>query len=190
MPRIFVTRALPEPAMKLLFDAYGRESVEISPHDRVITREELLEGVRGIDALLPILTERIDAEVLDAVGPQLQIIANYAVGYNNIDVAEATKRGIAVSNTPGVLTETTADLAWALILGATRRIGEGERYLRAGKWQSWAPQLLLAHEVHGRTLGIFGLGGSAKPSPAGQADLTCASSTTALRGKTSRWNTN
>ena len=158
MPKIFVTRALPHSAIQMLIDAFGEESVSVFSEDRVIHRDELLEGLKGVDALLPILTETIDAEVMDAAGPQLKIIANYAVGYNNIEVAAATERGIPVTNTPGVLTETTADLAWALILGAARRIGEGERYLRAGKWESWAPLLLLGDDIHGKTLGIFGLG--------------------------------
>ena len=158
MPKIFVTRELPHSAIQMLVDAFGEESVSVFSEDRVIHRDELLEGLKGVDALLPILTETIDAEVMDAAGPQLKIIANYAVGYNNIEVAAATERGIPVTNTPGVLTETTADLAWALILGAARRIGEGERYLRAGKWESWAPLLLLGDDVHGKTLGIFGLG--------------------------------
>ncbi len=142
----------------MLVDAFGEEAVSVFSEDRVIHRDELLEGVKGVDALLPILTETVDAEVMEAAGPQLKIIANYAVGYNNIEVAAATERGIPVTNTPGVLTETTADLTWALILGAARRISEGERYLRAGKWKSWAPQLLLGDDVHGKTLGIFGLG--------------------------------
>ena len=158
MPKIFVTRAVPHSAIQMLVDAFGEESVSVFSEDRVIHRDELLEGLKGVDALLPILTETIDAEVMDAAGPQLKIIANYAVGYNNIEVAAATERGIPVTNTPGVLTETTADLAWALILGAARRIGEGERYLRAGKWENWAPLLLLGDDVHGKTLGIFGLG--------------------------------
>lgn len=158
MPKIFVTRALAQSAIQMLYDAFGEEAVSVFPEDRVIHRDELLAGVEGIDALLPILTETIDAEVMDAAGPQLQVIANYAVGYNNIDIDAATRRKIPVTNTPGVLTETTADLAWALILGASRRLGEGERYLREGKWESWAPQLLLGDDVHGKTLGIFGLG--------------------------------
>lgn len=158
MPKIFVTRGLPESAIQMLIDEFGQESVSVFPEDRVIHRDELLKGVPGIDALLPILTETIDEELLEAAGPQLKIVANYAVGYNNIDVDAATARKIPVTNTPGVLTETTADLAWALILATARRLGEGERYLRAGKWESWAPQLLLGDDIHGKTLGIFGLG--------------------------------
>jgi len=158
MPKIFVTRIIPARGLELLVDAFGPESVSVSPHDRVITREELLEGVRGVDALLPILTDPIDAEVMDAAGPQLRIVANYAVGYNNIDVAAATARRIPVSNTPGVLTETTADLAWSLLMAAARRLGEGERLLRASEWAGWSPTLLLGVDVHGKTLGIFGMG--------------------------------
>lgn len=158
MPRIFVTRALPGNAIQNLIDAFGPDAVSVFPEDRVIRRDELLEGVRGADAILSILTETIDAEVMDCAGPQLKIVANYAVGYDNVDVDAATARKIVVTNTPGVLTETTADLAWALILGAARRIGEGERFLRTGRWTEWSPQLLLGHDVHGKTLGIFGLG--------------------------------
>ncbi len=158
MPRIFVTRRIPERGLNLLYDAFGEEYVYVAPQDDAIARDALLQGVRGADALLPILTERIDAEVLDAAGPQLKIVANLAVGYNNIDVAAATERGIPVTNTPGVLTETTADLAWALLMAAARRVGEGERYLRAGKWTSWGPTLMMGVDVHGATLGIFGMG--------------------------------
>ena len=153
-----MTRALPGNAIRMLADAFGAEAVSVFPEDRVIRRDELLEGVKGIDALLPILTETVDSPIMDEAGEGLKIIANYAVGYNNIDVEAATARKICVTNTPGVLTETTADLAWALILGTARRTSEGERYLRAGKWKSWAPQLLLGPDVHGKTLGIFGLG--------------------------------
>lgn len=158
MPKIFVTRRIPERGLDLLRNAFGAEAVTVAPQDAAITREALLQGVRGVDALLCILTERIDAELLDAAGPQLQIVANYAVGYNNIDVAAATARRIPVSNTPGVLTETTADLAWTLLVSAARRVSEGERYLRAGRWESWGPTLLLGQDIHGATLGIFGMG--------------------------------
>ncbi|MFP4500085.1 MAG: 2-hydroxyacid dehydrogenase [Candidatus Hydrogenedentota bacterium] len=158
MPAIYVCRALPASAIQMLRDAFGEPAVEVFPEDRPMQRSELLAAVSGRDALLPILTERVDAEVMDAAGPQLQIIANYAVGHDNIDVAAATERGIAVTNTPGVLTETTADLAWLLLMAAARRAGEGERYLRAGRWESWGPMLLLGLDIHGTTLGIFGMG--------------------------------
>jgi glyoxylate reductase len=158
MPRIFVTRQIPDEGLHLLYGAFGRESVVVAPQDGVISREDLLEGVRGADALLPILTETVDAEVMDAAGPQLRIIANYAVGYNNVDVAAATARRIPVTNTPGVLTETTADLAWTLLMMTARRLGEAERFLRASQWAGWGPMLLLGIDVHGKTLGIFGMG--------------------------------
>lgn len=158
MAKVFVTRPIPEAGIALLVEAFGAEQVMVSPQDKVIARDALLAGVRGMDALLPILTETVDAAVMDAAGPQLKIIANYAVGYNNIDVTAATARGIAVTNTPGVLTETTADLAWALLMGAARRLGESERYLRAGQWESWGPQLLLGVDIHDKTLGIYGMG--------------------------------
>lgn len=158
MPKVFVTRPIPVPGIPMLVDAVGEANVVVSPHDRVIRRDELLAGVRGVDALLPILTDTIDAEVMDAAGPQLKIVANYAVGYNNIDITAATVRGIAVTNTPGVLTETTADLTWALLMCAARRIGESERCLRAGQWPGWGPQFMLGVDVYGKTLGIFGMG--------------------------------
>ncbi len=158
MAKVFITRALPQTATNKLYDVLSHDDVAIHPKDQVITREELLQGVKGVEALLPILTEAIDRAVMDAAGPQLKIIANYAVGYNNIDLAEATRRGIIVTNTPGVLTETTADLTWAIILATARRLGEGERYLRTDKWKSWAPQLLLGVDIHDKTLGIFGMG--------------------------------
>lgn len=156
--RVFVCRRLPESALRMLTGAFGEDEVAVFPEDRVIRREELLEAVPGVQALLPILTDRVDAEVMDAAGPQLRIVANYAVGFDNVDVPAATGRGIVVTNTPGVLTETTADLAWTLLMAAARRVGEGERYLRAGRWESWAPMLLLGVDVHGKTLGIYGMG--------------------------------
>jgi len=158
MPKVFVTRPLPDSGIQLLTSALGEDSVVVASRDHEISREDLLEQVSGIDALLPILGDTVDARVMDAAGPSLKIIANYAVGYNNIDVAAATERKIAVTNTPGVLTETTADLAWSLLMAAARRIGESERYLRADKWHAWGAQLFLGVDVHGKTLGIFGMG--------------------------------
>ncbi len=158
MTRVFVTRELLGRAHRMLGYALGPMSVEAYGEDRVIPREALLAGVKDADAILCMLTERINAEAFEAAGPQLRCVSNFAVGYDNIDVAEATRRGIAVFNTPDVLTETTADLAWALILGVQRRILDAESYLRDGKWTSWSPRLLLGRDVHGKTLGIFGLG--------------------------------
>jgi len=154
-PRIFVTRRLPEGAMKVLQDKFD---IQCHPHDRVLPREELLSGVQGMDGILPLLTDRIDDEVLDAAGPELKIVANYAVGYNNIDVPACTRRGILVSNTPGVLTDTTADLAMALLLAVARKIVPADSYARAGKYQGWAPLLFLGTDVHHKTLGIMGFG--------------------------------
>jgi len=147
--------------------------LECNPYDRVLTREELLKGVRGKEGLLPLLTDRIDGEVLDAAGPRLRIVANYAVGFNNIDVGAATSRKIAATNTPGVLTDTTADLAMALLLAVARRIVTSDAYARAGKYTSWAPELLLGVDVHHKTLGIFGLGriGYALAKRAGGFDM-------------------
>jgi len=158
MPRIFVARRVPDAGLNLLYDAFGKDSVTVFPEDRIISRDELLAGVKGADAILPILTDRIDGDVLDAAGPQLRIVANFAVGYNNIDVPAATARKVPVTNTPGVLTDTTADLTFALILAVARRIGEGERMVRARQWPGWGPMQLLGADVYGKTLGIFGMG--------------------------------
>lgn len=117
----------------------------------------MLERVRDAEGLLCMLTDRIDGELLDAA-PRLRAVSNYAVGYDNVDVAACTARGIPVGNTPGVLTETTADFAFALLLAAARRVVEADAFVRAGRWRSWQPGLLLGREVHGATLGIAGLG--------------------------------
>lgn len=153
--RVYITRPLAEEAM-----AQVRAVAEVDgwPEPEVaVPREELLRGVAEADGLLCLLTDRVDAELM-AAAPRLRVISNCAVGYDNIDVSAATARGILVCNTPGVLTETTADLAWALLMAAARRLGEAERYLRAGRWRSWSPQLMLGQDLHGATLGIVGLG--------------------------------
>lgn len=154
-PKIMVTRRLPAAVMEFLKDHFA---VECNPHDRALAREELLQMVKGQDGLLPLLTDRIDGQVMDVAGPRLKIVANYAVGYNNIDLAAASARRILVTNTPGVLTDTTADLTMALILAVARRLVEGDRYARAGKYQDWAPLLFVGADVHHKTLGIMGLG--------------------------------
>jgi glyoxylate reductase len=154
-PGIFVTRRLPEGAMQVLEDKFD---CQCNPDDRVLTRAELLAGVKGKDGILPLLTDRIDDEVLDAAGSQLKIVANYAVGYNNIDVPACTKRGIPATNTPGVLTDTTADLAMTLLLAVARKIVPADAYTRAGRYQGWAPLLFLGTDVHHKTLGIMGFG--------------------------------
>ena len=154
-PRVFVTRLLPEEGLALVRDATDADiwEGELPP-----SRDELLHRVRGVDGLLSLLTDRVDAELLDAAGIQLRVVSNYAVGFDNIDVPELTRRGIPAGNTPGVLTETTADLAFALLMAAARRLDEASRYVRADRWQTWGPMLLTGVDVHAATLGIVGFG--------------------------------
>ncbi len=152
---VFLTRRIPEDGLRILRDA-GLD-VNIFEEDRQPTKEEIIEGVRDANALISLLSDAIDREVMDSA-PKLKVIGNYAVGYNNIDVDYAKKRGIVVVNTPGVLTETTADLAFALILAAARRVVEGDRFMRDGRFRGWEPMLLLGKEVYGATLGIVGAG--------------------------------
>src|SRR5262245_29305854 len=121
-------------------------------------RDELLRRVAGVDGVLTLLTDRVDDEFLDAAGPDLRVVSNYAVGFDNIDVAACARRGIPVGNTPGVLTDTTADLAFALLMAAARRLPEGDRFVHAGSWKTWGPLLLLGPDVHGSTIGIVGFG--------------------------------
>jgi lactate dehydrogenase-like 2-hydroxyacid dehydrogenase len=121
-------------------------------------RDELLRRVAGVDGALTLLTDKVDDEFLDAAGPQLRVVSNYAVGFDNIDVAACSRRGVRVGNTPGVLTETTADLAFALLMAAARRVPEGSRFVLEGKWKTWDPLLLLGPDVHGSTIGIVGFG--------------------------------
>lgn len=123
-----------------------------------VSHAQLLQSVAGVSAILSLLTDTIDAEVMDAAGSQLKIIANMAVGFDNIDLDAAQDRGIVVTNTPDILTETTADLAFALLLATARRIPEGERILRAGQWKTWSPLFLAGRDVYGKTLGIVGMG--------------------------------
>jgi glyoxylate reductase len=132
--------------------------VTCNPHNRVLNRQELLEGVTGKAGILSLLTDTMDGEVMDQAGKSLKMIANYAVGFNNIDLDAATRRNIAVSNTPEVLTDTTADLAMALILAVARRIVESDIYARAGKYMGWDPLLFLGADVHHKTLGLLGFG--------------------------------
>lgn len=156
MARVVVTGRIPAHALTFL-----RESgaiVEAWDSDEPQTRSALLASVAGADALVTLLTERVDAELLDAAGPQLRVIANVAVGYNNIDVPACRARNVVATNTPGVLTEATADIAMTLILMTTRRLGEGERIIRSRtKWQ-WGMSFLLGSSIQDRTLGIIGMG--------------------------------
>ena len=155
--RIFATRPLPGDAFARLPREPG---VELSLWDGDLPppREALLDRVVGIDGLLCLLTDRVDAALLDRAGPQLRVVSQMAVGVDNIDVAACAARGVAVGHTPGVLTETTADLAFALLLAAARRVVEAAGYVRAGRWRTWSPMTLAGRDVHGATLGIVGLG--------------------------------
>ncbi|MFB3127455.1 MAG: NAD(P)-dependent oxidoreductase, partial [Candidatus Acidiferrales bacterium] len=152
--RVLLTRALPEEATAVL-----RKHTELDVHEgeSPLSKAELIEWVRGKQALVCQLTQRVDAEVLGA-GKDLRVVANVAVGFDNIDVKAATARGIAVTNTPGVLDETTADFTWALLLGVARRVVEGHQLARSGQWKGWDLMQLLGTDVHGKTLGIVGLG--------------------------------
>ena len=154
-PKIYVTRKIFDEAVDRLRDA---TEMKYWDSDMPPDRETLLKEVQDIDGLFCLLTEKIDAELFDAA-PNLRVVSNMAVGFDNIDIAEATKRGIPVGNTPGVLTETTADFAFALLMAAGRRVAEGDRYTRAGNWKTWGPMVLLGQDIHGSTLGSSGSGG-------------------------------
>jgi glyoxylate reductase len=156
MSRVVVTGRIPEAALEKLRTEH---EVDAWAGPGSIGREELLRRVAGADAVVSLLTERIDGELLDAAGPQLKVVANVAVGYDNIDVPACTERGVVATNTPGVLTEATADIAFGLILSATRRLGEGERLIRSGQAWKWGMFFLLGSSLQGKTLGIVGMGG-------------------------------
>jgi len=154
-PKILVTRLIPTPGLLLIKEHF---QPDVWTPDQPIPRDELFQRARGVDGLLCMLTEKIDDELMDAIGPQLKVISNMAVGVDNVDIPAATQRGIPVGNTPGVLTDATADQAFALMMAAARRVTESERFLRAGKWLNWSPGLLLGADISGATLGIVGLG--------------------------------
>jgi glyoxylate reductase len=154
-PRVYVTRELPGMALDLLAET---AAVEVWDGELPPPREVLLREAAAADGLLCLLTDRIDAKLMEGA-PRLRVISNLAVGYDNIDVEEASRRAILVTNTPGVLTKTTADFAFALLLAAARRVVEADRYTRQGRWKTWGPQVLLGQDVHESTLGIVGLGG-------------------------------
>jgi glyoxylate reductase len=152
--KIFVTRKIPEAGLELLKKEH---EVDVYPYDRVPAKEEIIKGLKGKDGLLCLLSDPIDEEVINS-NPNLKMIANYAVGYDNIDVKAATKRGIPVSNTPGVLTDATAEMAWALLFSVARRTVEGDLFARSGKFSGWGPMLMLGQGVSKKTLGIVGAG--------------------------------
>lgn len=152
--RVMVTRRIPRAGLDLL----GPDcDYHVLAESGVPGRDEVIRGATGVDGILSLLTERIDAAVMDAA-PDLKVVANYAVGFDNIDLGEARRRGVVVTNTPGVLTETTADFTWALIMAAARRVVEGDAEVRSGRWRTWEPQGLLGVDVHGAVLGVVGYG--------------------------------
>ncbi len=153
--KVYVTRELPTAALDLLAEA---ATVRVWPDELPPPPEVLLAEAADADALLTLLTDRIDAAIM-AAAPRLRVISNMAVGYDNIDVEEANRRGILVTNTPGILIKTTADFAFALLLAAARRVVEADRYTRQGRWKTWGPQVLLGQDVYEATLGVVGLGG-------------------------------
>lgn len=154
-PRVFVSRIIPDAGLKRILQTCD---ADVWPEDMPPPYATLSERVKGMDGILSTLTDRIDANLMDTAGAQLKVISQIAVGYDNIDVAAARARGIPVGYTPGVLTEATADLTFALLLAAARRIVEGVEYIRAGKWRTWEPKALLGGDLNGATLGIIGLG--------------------------------
>ena len=156
MPKIFITRQIPEAGIKVL-TAKGYE-VEVAPQDGAMDRAELLKSVKGVDAILALLTDKVDGELLDAAGRQLKIVANYAVGYDNIDLAAAKERNILISNTPEVLSETVAEHTFALMLAIAHRVVESDTFMRGGKYKGWGPMLLLGRDLSHKTLGVVGLG--------------------------------
>ena len=156
MKNVYVTRLIPQAGLDILKN--NGYSVEVNPDDRVLSPDELRRAVQGRDGVLCLLTDRIDDTVFEAAGPRCKVFANYAVGFNNIDLEAARRRGIRITNTPGVLTDATADMAWALLFSAARRVVESDRIIRRGEWDGWGPMQFLGLEVTGKTLGIVGAG--------------------------------
>ena len=152
--RVYVTRPIFDQGVERL----KREvHVEVNSDERVLSKSELISHLREADGALTLLTDIINREVLEAC-PGLKVVANFAVGFNNVDIEAATELGVIVTNTPGVLTETTADFAWTLLMAAARRVVEADRFARAGKFKMWGPRMFLGHDVYGKTLGLIGLG--------------------------------
>ena len=154
-PKVFVTRVIPEKGYELIRDSCD---VDLWTDELPPSREDLLHLVQGVDGLLCLLTDKIDVEVMDSAGLNFKVISNFAVGFDNIDIHAATARKIPVGNTPDVLTDATADFAFALMLSVGRRLIEGERYVRNGQWKTWHPMHLLGIEMKGATLGLVGFG--------------------------------
>jgi glyoxylate reductase len=154
-PRVFVTRIIPDKGLDLVLEHC---EATVWPEELPPDRQALLAGVRGMDGLLCLLTDRIDGAVMDAAGPNLKVISNHAVGVDNIDLPAATQRGLPVGNTPGILTDATADMAFGLLMAAARRIVEGHNCIPAGQWKTWGPSFMLGVDVYRATLGIVGFG--------------------------------
>jgi glyoxylate reductase len=153
MYNAYISRKIPQAGLELLD---GKVEYTMNPHNRVATKEEIIVGLKDCDGLLCLLTDRIDTDIMDAA--PLKVISNHAVGYNNIDIKAATERGIIVTNTPGVLSESTADLTFTLLLAAARRVVEGDKFMRQDKFTGWDPMLMLGREVHDKILGVIGAG--------------------------------
>ncbi|HEY4521943.1 MAG TPA: D-glycerate dehydrogenase [Candidatus Paceibacterota bacterium] len=158
MLKVFVTRPIPEAGIKKLQEKGYEILINEKARDRAASEKELINGVRGVDAILSVLTDKITAKVMDAGTPTLKIIANYAVGFDNIDLEAAKIRNIMVTNTPGVLTDSVAEHTFTLMLAIAHRIAEADRFSRAGKYKAWGPELLLGNDLSGKILGIAGLG--------------------------------
>ncbi|WP_303979260.1 D-glycerate dehydrogenase [Dongia mobilis] len=154
-PLVVVTRKLPDVIETRMMELFN---VKLNLDDHPLTQAELIEAVKIADVLVPTVTDRIDAGVLAQAGEKLRLIASFGTGVDHIDLATARQRGITVTNTPGVLTEDTADMTMALILAVSRRVSEGERLIRSGKWQGWGPMSMLGHRIYGKRLGIIGMG--------------------------------
>lgn len=155
-PLVVVTRKIPEAGLNLLREAGLR--LKINPQSRVLDQKQLSRLVKGADAILSLLTDKIDLSVLEAAGKNLKIVANFAVGFDNIDLTSAKKRKVIVTNTPDVLTEAVAEHTFALLMAVTRRIPESDKFVRARKYRGWEPELFLGRQLYGKTLGILGLG--------------------------------
>jgi glyoxylate reductase len=153
-PKVYVTRMIPEDGIELLRETCD---VEVNPEDRPLTRAELLDNVRGREGVIGLLTDKIDGEFFDAAS-EIKGYANYAVGFDNIDIPEATRRKLPVSNTPDVLTDATAEMAWALLFAVARRVVESDQVMRSGTWSGWGPLQFIGGDVTGKTLGILGAG--------------------------------
>ncbi len=156
--RIYATRRLPGSIMQTMSNRFQGHDFEYNPEDERLPRDVLLEKIRGCHAVMSMLTDRVDEEFFVEAGPQLIVVSNFAVGYDNMVLEDATRHGVYLTNTPDVLTETTADTAWALLMASARRLGEAERFIRSGVWKQFSPSLLLGVDVWGKTLGIFGYG--------------------------------